>query len=201
MLRFWTILTICAALAGAGTWIALEHAYAQAPAVGAHVVDGPTPGTVQPDGSITGVPQVEPTKAGGWVVDVIRQARDLARSGAWGPFVALLLTALASLFSLALRLIPDLWAKLRPHLGYVTIGLTLAMYLAGNLAALEIGAGAMDWLSVIGRAVAAGMAACGGWELILKPLIRRFLPKLARLLGIVVGPETKPLPAPVEPKP
>ncbi len=177
-MRLWILLTLAAAACGYLTWGPCL-ARAQAPAA---VV-------VAPDGTVTGVPQVEPAKAPEWVLGTIRTARDLARSGQWGPFVALLLTALASVLSLALRLSPVLWAKVRPHLGYVTIGLTLAMYLAGNLAAIEVGAGAMTWASVIGRAVLAGMAACGGWELVLKPLLRKLAPKLAELLGVKIPAE------------
>lgn len=173
MLKIWTVLALCAALAGAGTWLALDHAYAQsAPAV-----------TVSPDGAVTGVPQVTPEGAIDWLADTFRAAREHARAKEWGPLVALILTALCSAFALLLRLVPAVWAWVQPRMGYAGVALTLAMYLAADVDGIPVGSGPVPWLKAIGTAVTLGMAACGGWELVLKPLLRRFAPGLASKLA------------------
>lgn len=139
----------------------------------------------------TGVPSVIPEIKRGkeisWLVSTFKTLRGMANEKRWGPFVSVLLMAFMSLFSFAFLRFGDLRAKLKPYMGEIAMALSVVGYVAIGMGTLEEGATAGDWWGVIAPGVKTGLAAVGGYELLVKRLWRHWGPKLLALAKRAVG--------------
>lgn len=134
----------------------------------------------------TGIPSVVPEiKRGdeiGWFVSTLKTLREMANEKRWGPFVSVLLMAMLSLFSFAFLRFRDLREKLKPYMGEIAMALSVVGYASIGMGTLEVGATAGEWWGVIAPGVKTGLAAVGGYELIVKRLWRHWGPKAMALV-------------------
>lgn len=184
-------LMLCAALALPSTVLAQPEA---APVIET-VVAQPTGELAVPVTTSTVIPAalpdvVEEISAGGevdWAVATVGVMRAAASERLWGPFASVVIMALLSLFSFVFLRWRDLRTSLRPYMGEVALAVSVLGYVALGLSTLPVEADLGAWWAVIGPGIKTGLAAIGGYELIVKRLLKHWAPKLWALVKRLVG--------------
>jgi len=127
------------------------------------------------------VPQVAPGQEVDWAVDTFRALRSMANERLWGPFVSVVIMALLSLLSMLILRSREFRDKVKPYMGEIALAASVLGYVAMGLATLPAGADVAAWWGVIGPGIKTGLAAVGGYELLIKRLLQHWLPKLLGL--------------------
>jgi len=136
------------------------------------------PATALPDV----IEEIKPGEEVDFVLKTASALRVAADEKLWGPFASIVIMALLSLFSFVFLRVRDLRDKLKPYMAEVALGISVLGYVALGLGTLPAGANAGEWWGVIGPGIKTGLAAVGGYELLVKRALRHWWPKLWALV-------------------
>jgi uncharacterized membrane protein len=139
-----------------------------------------TPAPTPPieDGLPDVVEQIQPGQEIDWALSTVTTLRNMANERLWGPFVSVVIMALLSLLSFLIVRSKEVRDRLRPYMGEVALAASVLGYVALGVGTLPTGADAGEWWAVIGPGIKTGLAAVGGYELVVKRLLKHWWPKI-----------------------
>lgn len=144
------------------------------------------PGTIFVDESGGALPdvveEIKPGEEIDWAIKTASALQAAASEKLWGLFASIAIMALLSLFSFVFLRFRDLRTTLRPYMGEVALAVSVLGYIAIGLGTLPAGADLGEWWGVIGPGLKTGLAAVGSYEILLKRVIKIWLPKIWVLL-------------------